>query len=216
MIRGGDCTLQLEGEKISCLTEENLVSLRFATGRKRKWVWIVWLRSLVSKHCQTSIFTFSDVLAGKCGLDGEEDVFAFSNNIVKIFTFSYNVFKIFTISNNFSRFSPCIKITFIYSFLLLRTNVVDDGYSAVFVSNIINKLFLDKIWWVSVAKSWCPSVRLPKSGLLLQNWGTFSMLARSCHYCWFILQNEKVKQCVTGCFFHCYTPLKVPSTKKLI
>ena len=114
MIRGGDCTLQLEGEKISCLTEENLVSLRFATGRKRKWVWIVWLISLVSKHCQTSIFTFSDVLAGKCGLDGEEDVFAFSNNIVKIFTFSYNVFKIFTISISFSRFSPCTKITFIY------------------------------------------------------------------------------------------------------
>lgn len=36
LTRGRDCTLQLEGEKISCLTEENLVSLRFATGRKRK------------------------------------------------------------------------------------------------------------------------------------------------------------------------------------
>ena len=101
---------------------------------------------------------------------------------------------------------------------LLRTNVVDDGYSAVFVSNIVNKLFLDKIWWVSVAKSWCRPVRLAKSGLLLQNWGTFSMLARSCHYCWFILQNGLWKS-QTVCyrvFFHWYTPLKVPSTKKLI
>jgi len=34
--RGGDCSLQLEGEKISCLTEDDLISLRFATGRKRK------------------------------------------------------------------------------------------------------------------------------------------------------------------------------------
>jgi len=36
LTRGGDCTLQLDGEKISCLTEEDLVSLRFATGRSRK------------------------------------------------------------------------------------------------------------------------------------------------------------------------------------
>ena len=34
--RGGDCSLQLEGEQISCITEDDFISLRFGTGRRRK------------------------------------------------------------------------------------------------------------------------------------------------------------------------------------
>ena len=139
-------------------------------------------------------------------MSSQESVVSTKKKMCSHFQIMFSRFSQFQIM--FSRFSACTKITFIYSFPPLCTNVVDKCYSSIFVSNIVNKLFLHKIWWVSVAKSWCRPVHLANRGLLLQNWGAFSMLGTTVKHglaivvgLSFKMVEEKVKQCVTGCFF---------------
>ena len=107
-----------------------------------------------------------------------QKMFVFSNNcfkkcIFKLTLHTHSIFACWCFVPLNKNYTLCVRLHIVYANTRYSRcyKVYTSQMPFFVVSKIINILFLHKIWWVSVAKSWCPLVNLANSsGLLLQNW----------------------------------------------
>ena len=148
MFRDGDCGLQLKGDTISCMTDDDLVSIRFATVRKQKWIFnwtqLSFTHLLLQMSSRESMVSTEKKMCTSFQIN-----ICLSNNLINIF--EINFCPIFFV---LMRLSPEVKINYYFQHE--------------------KKLFPHKIWRICKSESWC-RLFLNIWLLLHQNWGGLAL-----------------------------------------